>query len=255
MSSNPIDHAALARSRVVAQYRNSPKFMAWVGKVCEAFDDIEAALLVIAQLDDIEAQNPDGSYVVTGVNLDVVGARIGQPRRIPGAVPRQLFGWDDDASALAFGEETDERVGGVWYNEGETLNNDAVLDDVTYRIALRARKYLNTLTVVDAIDVYTFLQFVMPEYTACPMVPFQVFDLGGMAYQVEVRLIPTLLEEVLLAQAELMPRPVGVDRPIITYWDPTVATFGFDDDPNATAAFGEETDPTAGGVFAEEIHL
>ena len=255
MSVSPLNHAALAQSRIVAQYRNSPRFVTWVGKVCEAFDDLEAVLTVIAKLDDIEALNADDSYVVTGVNLDVVGKRVGQPRRIPGAVPRQLFGWDDDASALAFGEEADERLGGVWYNEGETLNNDAVLDDTTYRVALRARKYLNNLTVVDAIDVYAFLQFVMPEYTSCPMVPFQVFDTGGMSFQIEMRLIPTLLEEILLTQAELMPRPVGVDRPTVTYWDPTVATFGFDDDPNATAAFGEETDSTAGGVFAEEINL
>jgi hypothetical protein len=255
MSSNVINHAALAQSRVVNQYQGSPRFMAWVGRVCEAFDDIERVLLVIAQLDDIEALDAYGNYVVGGVNLDVVGARIGQPRRIPGAVPRQLFGWDDDASALAFGEETDERLGGVWYNEGETLNNDAVLDDVTYRIAIRARKYLNTLTVVDALDVYAFLQFVMPDYASWGITPFQVFDTGGMSFQIEVRRVPTILEEILLTQAEIMPKPVGVDKPLVTYWDTTVSTFGFDDDPNPTAAFGEETDATAGGVFAEEIHL
>jgi hypothetical protein len=232
--------------------------MAWVGRVCEAFDDIERVLLVIAQLDDIEALDAYGNYVVGGVNLDVVGARIGQPRRIPGAVPRQLFGWDDDASALAFGEETDERLGGVWYNEGETLSSDAVLDDTTYRIAIRARKVLNALTTVTADDVYRFLKFVMPDFATFVVggviAPFQVFDMGGMTYEIEVRRQPTLLEEVLLTQAEIMPRPAGVSRPIITWWVPGAATFGFDDDDLASG-WGEESDPTAGGVFAEEIQL
>jgi len=250
---NSINHSALAQSRIVGQYRNSPKFMAWVSKVCEAFDDIEAALTVIAQLDDIEAR-VSGVYLVNGVNLDVVGARIGQPRRIPGAVPRQLFGWDDDDSALAFGEEDDERAGGVWWTEGETLNADAVLDDVSYRIAIRGRKLLNTLTIVNANDVYEFLAFVIPDYTHLGWVPFQVFDLGGMSFEVEIRRATSLLEQVLLTQADLMPRPVGVGKPIVTCWTYGVPTFGFDDDDLAEG-FGEETDPDAGGVFAEEIAL
>lgn len=252
-------HADLAKSRIPAQYQNSPKFMAWVGKVCEAFDDIAAVLDIIRQLDDIEATSrATGEYIVTGVNLDIVGARIGQPRRIPGAVPRQLFGWDDDATALAFGEEDDERAGGNWWTEGETLNSDAVLDDTTYRIAIRARKLLNTLKVVNSDDVYAFLEFVMPDFETFVaddvIPPFQVFDMGGMTFEIELRRQPTLLEEILLTQVDVMPRPVGVSKPIVTWWVPGVDTFGFDDDTLAEG-FGEETDPDAGGVFAEEILL
>jgi hypothetical protein len=249
-----INHRTLAQSRIPNQYQGSPKFIAWVGKVCEAFDDIEAALGVVAQLDDIEAKNLDGSYVVNGVNLDVVGARVGQRRRIPGAVPRQLFGWDDDPDALAWGEETDERAGGVWWTEGDTLNDDAVLDDTTYRIAIRGRKLLNELKVVNANDVYRFLEFVIPDYAQLGTTPFQVFDLGAMTFVVEIRRAVSLLEEILLTQAELMPRPVGVSRPIVTCWTYGVPTFGFDDDDLAEG-FGEETDPDAGGVFAEEITI
>lgn len=253
-----INHTALAQSRITQQYQRSPKLLAWVGKVCEAFDDIEAVLKVIVQLDDIEAKDADGNYIVLGVNLDVVGARIGQSRRIPGAVLRQLFGWDDDDSALPWGEETDERIGGNWYTEGETLSSDAVLDDTTFRIAIRARKALNSLTTVTADDVYRFLKFVLPDFATFVaggvIAPFQVFDMGGMTYEVEVRRQPTLLEEVLLTQAEIMPRPACVNRPIITWWVPGAATFGFDDDDLASG-WGEETDPTAGGAFAEEIHL
>lgn len=245
-------HAELAVSRLVGQYRNSPKFRAWVAAVCESFDDIQAALDVVAQLDDLDAVKEDGSYLVGGVNLDVIGKRIGQSRRIPNAIPRLLFGWDDDPYALAFGEENDPSAGGDWYEEGGTNNNDALLDDTLYRAALRGKILLNSLKLVTADDVYTFLQFVMSDHAEWGVVPFVVTDLGGMCFAVEIRRIPTLLQAVLLVEANLMPRPAGVTYPVVTAWDARAPTFGFDDDTLA-AGFGEETDPTAGGIFAEEI--
>jgi hypothetical protein len=253
--STTINHAALAVARIASQHR-TPKFLAWVAAVTEAFDDLEAAANQVAQLDDIDAMNRGGGYVVNGVNLDIVGKRIGQPRRIPGGNPRILFGFDDDALADTFGEEDNPLLGGIWWDVGDPLTGDAVLDDETYRLALRARRYLNQTTVANADDVYAFLRFVMPDYADGPMgpIPFMVMDMGGMAFEVQLTRQPTLAETVILTQAGVMPKPVGVGKPIVSWWTYGAPTFGFDDDATAET-FGEDDDPTAGGVFAEETLL
>lgn len=251
MSVSSINHVVVAQSRVTQQYRDKPKFMAYVAMLAEAFDDIELCLVNLRLLDDIDAQLY-GFYVNTGVNLDVVGEVLGQKRRITDALQRPLFGFADDNTSLPFAEEGgDPDIGGYFWDEDSSATMDALLDDDPYRVALRARKLLDMMRVVSADDVYGVLDIVFPDLAnASPIA--QVIDLGMMCFAVQLPRLPTQNELAIIRYAKLMPRPAAV-RYELSYYDSTAQNFGFSEDPSAYG-FGEEGgDPDLGGVMAEEI--
>lgn len=66
------DYKALARSRVLIQYRQSTKLLAFIDSLMDRLQDIDNAALVIPTLDDIDEAG--------GVNLDVIGELVGQSR-------------------------------------------------------------------------------------------------------------------------------------------------------------------------------
>ncbi|HKS94985.1 MAG TPA: DUF2612 domain-containing protein [Terriglobia bacterium] len=63
---------ALARTRVISQYRNSPKLLATLDAIVEDLQGAEDTLTQIGPLDD--------PAIATGVNLDVTADLVGQQR-------------------------------------------------------------------------------------------------------------------------------------------------------------------------------
>jgi hypothetical protein len=263
VSVETLNHAALAVSRLTGLYQDKPKWRVLVTTLAGAFDDMEPVLQVIAQLDDVDAKDATGAYIVGGLNLDILGKRIGQTRRISNVIPRLYFGWDDDALALGWGEDDGERAGGSWYEDGQPLYDDTLMDDATYRVLIRLRRLKNGAPLVDSaaptgaqlINFETLIKaflFVFPDATALgtyalvltEVTATVIFGLGRQ---------PTQLELAMLRYSGAFPKPAGVL--LSCYWWPYgTPTFAFDDDldPNA-AGWGEDEDPPAGGVFAEEF--
>lgn len=68
----PIDYEAQAHSRVLVQYRQSVKLLAFIDSLIDPMQEIDDAALLIPPLDDID--------VAGGVNLDVTGELVGQSR-------------------------------------------------------------------------------------------------------------------------------------------------------------------------------
>lgn len=66
------DWAARLRSRLYTQFRSSTSWQAWCDVLGQQFDDLEAAGQTLFTLLDVEASE--------GVQLDVIGRLIGQPR-------------------------------------------------------------------------------------------------------------------------------------------------------------------------------
>lgn len=249
MSVKPVDHADLAASRLTGLWQDKEKWKALLSGLASSFDDIEAPCTVIAQLDDVDAKNDDGSYVVSGVNLDVLGKRVGQPRRLTNAIQLQYFGWDDDADALGWGEDDDEQAGGSWYEDGASTLADTLMDDPTYRVLIRLRRLKNAAKLPTFETIINALKFVFPDLVSVSVylteVPVTiVFGLGRE---------PTQLEIAMIRYSDAFPKPAGV-RLSCYWWPASLPTFSWDDDPDFTAAgWGEEGDPSAGGVFAEEF--
>lgn len=69
------DYIAQANSRILAQYRESSKMLAFIAALLRPIQAIENALVAIPPLDD-----PD---IAGGVNLDVTAALAGQLRQLP----------------------------------------------------------------------------------------------------------------------------------------------------------------------------
>jgi len=68
----PFDYKAQALSRVLIQYRQSDKLLAFIDSLMDRIQDIDNAAIIIPTLDDI---NEAG-----GVNLDTLGELVGQSR-------------------------------------------------------------------------------------------------------------------------------------------------------------------------------
>ena len=249
MSFASMDHAALAVSRL---YQDKVKWRALLAVYASALDDLEAALPIIAQLDDVDAKGSDGQYLNRGVVLDITGARYGQRRRLTDAVPLLYFGWDEDNDALGWGEEDDELTGGSWYEDGQPLTADALMDDATYRVAIRMRRIKNSTKIVSFETIIEALLHIFPdvpnlgEYALVldEMAGVIIFGLGRQ---------PTSLEVALLRYSGAFPKLAGVKIECY-WWVAGSPVFSFDDDADPHAeGWGEEDDPDAGGVFAEEF--
>lgn len=251
MSVSPMSHAVTAQSRLTGLYADKARWSQFVTMVASAFDDLEAVLATLTRLDDIDAR--DGTrYLNGGVNLDVLGARLGQPRRITNSIPVLLFGWDDDVDALPWGEDDGELTGGSWYEDGQATASDALLDDASYRVVLRLRRAKNVTKALSLDSLVSALMAIFPDATTLGPYALVLTEttgtvLFGLGRQ------PQPLELALLKYSGAFPKPAGVA--IGGYWWTTGSpTFAFDDDSDPDAAgWAEESDPDAGGVFTEEF--
>ena len=253
MSVSLIDHTEIAASRPTGLYRDKAKAMALVRLLGgEIFDDMEAVLLTISALDDIDAKDARGEYLNRGVVLDITGARYGQKRRLSGAIPLLYFGWDDDANALGWGEEDDELAGGSWYEDGQALTADAVMDDATYRVAVRMRRLKNSSQIVTFETIVASLLYIFPDLAELGIYALVLNEVTG-AILLGIGRQPTAMEVALLRYTGAFPKPAGIGIEC-SWWPAATGVFTFDDDPDPNGAgWGEEGDPDAGGVFAEEF--
>lgn len=251
MSVAPMSHAETAQGRLTGLYADKAKWRALVGLLAGVFDDLEAVLATLTRLDDLEAR--DGiRYLNSGVNLDVFGARIGQARRISNSIPVLLFGWDDDADALPWGEDDGELTGGSWYEDGQATASDALLDDASYRVVARVRKEKNVTKALSLDSLVAALMHIFPDATTLGPYALVLTETTGTVL-LGLGRQPQPLELALLKYSGAFPKPAGIA--ISGYWWPAAGpTFAFDDDPDPGAAgWGEESDPDAGGVLAEEF--
>jgi hypothetical protein len=252
VSVTTVNHADLAVSRLTGLYRDKVKWVTLLRQIAGSFDDLEAFLPILAQLDDVDAKGPDGQYLNRGVVLDVTGARYGQPRRMTGAVPLLYFGWDEDDDALGWGEEDDELTGGSWYEDGQPLTVDALMDDATYRVAIRMRRVKNGTKLPNFETYVAALLHIFPDLLDLGQYALVLEEVAG-AVLLGIGRQPTALETALLRYSGAFPKLGGVKLEAC-WWPAGSPVFGFDDDVDPDAAgWGEEDNPDAGGVFAEEF--
>jgi hypothetical protein len=257
-----IQAVAQGLSRLTGQHADKPKFRAWLSSLLEPFDDIEKVVQQMQVLNDMDAVDSDGRQLVTGAQLDTIGDLIGQKRRISQAVPRAFFGFaydspGDYANATRFGEDDDPTVGGVWYEFGATVYDDAILSDPQYRQALKARIIRNH-SKGQLEETYAVLRLLLPDSILWVgdvltwVYPLIVHDNGGMTVSIGVGRALTSVERSLLKLQDLLPLPSGVRVSSWAWWNHDGKFFGFDDTLYALG-FGEADDPTKGGPWAEEF--
>lgn len=229
MSHNIIEHIKLGVSRVATQYTLSPKFLAFVEKLLGQAEELESLLDIIAQQSDID--------IAKGVNLDVIGDIVGIGRIIDSSLPLEFFGFQDGVPpAFIFGEDGNVAIGRRFREEGEAAADSSILNDIEYRMLIRA-KIIKNHAKGTGEDLIAGLQFLFNTDVIV------VDDNLDMSIDVAIGRDLTFLEKALF-DLDILPRPVGVRiNQRATF---VVANyFGFSDQPGALS-FNV-------GVFSEEF--
>lgn len=197
--------------------RNQPKFTASLSVVLEGLVAVMNTLESMPAAFDIDT--------AIGAQLDAVGVRVGLSRRLP--VPIEGVYFSFGIEGVGFGE-------GVWRGPNDPTDAIALLDDETYRAALRikiaANSWNGTVAGAQALlaslsggGTYMFMQ--------------DNFDMSGTVIVSGV--IPSALFKSLLRQLLIVFKPGGVElRTIFASSVSGAPVFGFGLDNDYIGGFG-----------------
>ena len=197
-------------SLITSQHADKPKFVAMVQAVAGGFGDITAAIQSLPAAFDLDA--------AIGAQLDVVGQWVGQSRVVPGVLTLGYFGFSDNVAAVRFGEEGKPSIGGRFYEESEPVTSTAVLADPEYRTILKAKIIRNHYDGTTE-EIESALQFIFNA-------PGSVRDNGTMSIDLVIGAPLSPVEQSLLTNFDLLPRPAGVKIGSIIYTDLAAQAFG-----------------------------
>lgn len=182
-----MNHVERARRRIAWQYRNAPKFRAWIEILPRiAQSEIEAPLSVIANILDIDN--------IGGALLDIVGRIVGIERItiFHGVPPVQL---GQDGAVLG-------RLNVMLRAMAEAP--PPTLEDAAFRILIKAKIAKNTrLAEID--DVCTALSYIVSRD-----IGIAIIDHQDMTFSVEFSEALTELQRFMLTNFDIVPRPQGV---------------------------------------------
>jgi hypothetical protein len=202
------------RDLLIWQYQGKPRAQATSDLLASSFKDAWTGLADLRGVLDIDN--------AVGVNLDLVGKHVGQPRVLPDITPRGLFGFEGAEGAKGFSLGGDG--GGKWYRLGDPIADSVVLNDDDYRFLIRCRVTRNYMTgtmpnIEDALD------FIFDGRA-------EAYDQYDMTFTVVVREQGlTDFKRYAITKLDILPRPAGVRIRFVLAADD--APFGFYGVPGA----------------------
>lgn len=208
---------------ITSEHRDKPKFRAMVQAVSGAVAGAGDVLASLPQVFDIDTAG--------GEQLDIVGLWVGQSRVIPSVLLVQFFGFENNPAALTFGEENAPQIGGRFFNEGEPIDGSTVLADPEYRTILRG-KIVRNHAKGKTDDLVRAISFMFSA-------PCVIEDTGQMSIGVFIGRPLTLVEQAIVTQLDILPRPAGVRIGRLGYYFGD-SYLGFEGQPGAQP-FSEET--------------
>ena len=125
------DYLTVARSRYTQQFKDKPVFDAYVKIVMQEIAELQTAFKDLKQLRDLDN--------AVGVQLDVIGDIVGQPRVLVDFTLFPYFGFDTAPQAKTFGTTADVGIGGYFKSVSDVNGSPFEVDDDTYRFLIRAR--------------------------------------------------------------------------------------------------------------------
>lgn len=172
-----------------------------------------------------------------GTQLDIIGEIVGQPRELISADLFDFFGFQGALKANTFGDSNSPATGARWYNFGDPLGGNILLDDETYRLFIKAKILKNTASSTPE----EFLSFV--NFLFSTTVTALISD-GNAEFIVLFGRELSDFEKVLLSYvstsqgypSRLIPKTVGVRVNFGEFQSDKY--FGFQGTPNAKG-FGE----------------
>lgn len=197
-----IDHQQLGLSRIIQQFRESPKFNAFISGLMALSNDVEACLQQMQYLADID--------MMSGANLDVIGIIVGVSRIVPDVVELSWFGFEDTGTwATVFGEEGIPNIGSRFFEEGETIFSTTLLQDVEYRLILKARIVKNNSACTPE-DIISGMRYIF----GVPDIKYSDINTPGytgpkMSFSLSVGRPIFAFEQAIITVLDILPRPAG----------------------------------------------
>lgn len=183
-----------------------------------------------------------------GAQLDIIGEIVGQPRELISADLFDFFGFQGALKAGSYGDINNPTVGSRWYDFGQPVGGNVLLDDSTYRLFIKAKILKNT-TASTPEEFIAFMNFMFGTTNTLYVAE------GDASYTILFGRQLSEFEQVLLNyvstsqgyHSRLIPKTVGV-RINFGYFE-TNNYFGFQGAPGAKG-YGDliEDDSTGYGL-------
>lgn len=182
-----MDHVEQAKSRVIQQYRNAPKFLEWIASCPKiANEQLESVLLELINSYDVDR--------VTGEQLDVIGRVVGIVRPIVKYSDYKVFGYYGNDSYVNYG---------VAPYIGKNDQQETLISDEFFRILVKAKiaKNISDATLDSIIQLAQFVTGTQVYNIDDPEdFTFRLNFVEELSYQVQF----------LLLNFDIIPRPQGV---------------------------------------------
>lgn len=229
-----IDHEELAISRLATQFKESANLIEYIKVLLIEANPLEEALQQL--LTDRWVDSAEG------VQLDILGEIVGQPRLLVNSILLSYFGFDPDPGASSFGDVNDPSVGGRFRDGDELTTGNRLLIDSEYRLYIKTRIIKNSIVPT------------LPQYLEFFKLLFEVEEViiidGRMNYIVQISRALTPNEKVFLLNTDLLPKVAAVGAGFQEY--DADSHFGFEGVPNSKG-FGSVSDPLVGGKFSSIV--
>lgn len=230
-----IDHRALAESRLVTQFRESPNLIAYIKTLLIEADTLEQ--LINDVMTDRWLDN------ASGVQLDIIGVIVGQTRTLIQSSIIQYFGFDGDFRSETFSSFNNPALGGRFRSFGEPVDGIRTLEDVEFRAYIRARIAKNS-TRSTPEDIIAQIKLVFSASLV-------LFTDGDTEYNVDIGKVLSANEQALLFTSDIFPKTAGVQVNYTTMFDGG-NFFSFQGVPGSLG-FGSTLNPSLGGKLGTLI--
>lgn len=229
------DIRALAISRLATEFREAENLISYIRALL-----VEANTLEQVYCDILEKRWLD---TAEGVQLDIIGAIVGQGRTFIDAEIFEYFGFHNNAQANSFGTLTDSAIGGRFRYIGEPIIGLRQLSDEEYRVFIKARiaRNMTSSTPENIIDQVKYIF----------SIPLVLLVDGDLCYEISIGKTLSLNEKAILTDTDIIPKTAGVRLKYMVEFDST-QYFGFQGLPNALG-FGSINNANLGGLLGNLI--
>jgi hypothetical protein len=178
-----------------------------------------------------------------GVQLDIIGDIIGQPRLLMSPDNLYYFGFQNSLNTLGFASSKNPSSGGLFYTTDSEKRERILIGDEFYRLLIRAKIQKNICSgtpdeIIKAIMfIFNCSDVILKERT--------------LAIEIGIGKKLTHNEaEIIKQHIDIIPRPLEVKLSVIFKY--TEPVFGFNGCPKSKG-FASSSNPGIGGNFATII--
>lgn len=228
---------------LIYQYQDKPKAKAHIQSLIENYEEVYNVLNQLLTIYDID--------LAVGKQLDTLGKILGISRKVPFAIAKKYFGFDDNPNSFPMGDLNESVIAYPFKDLNEPDYADGELSDNQYRLFLKAKAIKNNVKAFmidkeENLSLQNAIDFLFDNKA-------YVVDNKDMTLSVYIdnSYDFTLLQYI--KQLDLIPRPQAVDYNLF-YSYVEDGTFGFDDNPNSFP-MGDLNDLSVGGAMAEIIEI